>query len=116
MGRVDGSIAMVTGGAKGIGKATAEMLAADGAQVAVTNVDAQAGTETVNSIANAGGEAAFFEHDIAAGGNWERVVAATQDTFGAPDDVTYAAVHPTSEESKFVTGTELVLDGDFMAQ
>lgn len=116
MSRVDGLIAMVTGGAKGIGKATAEMLAADGAQVAVTDVDAQAGTETVNSIANAGGETAFFEHDVAAEGNWERVGAATQDTFGAPDDATYAMVYLTSEESKFVTGTEPVLDGDFTAQ
>jgi len=85
MGRVDGSIAIVTGGAKGIGRASAEMLAAEGAQVAVTDVDEETGTETVNDITNAGGEAAFFEHDVAAEDDWERVVAATQDTFGAPD-------------------------------
>lgn len=85
MGRIDGSIAIVTGGAKGIGRASAEMLAAEGAQVAVTDVDEEAGTETVDDITNAGGEAAFFEHDVAAEDDWERVVAATQDTFGAPD-------------------------------
>lgn len=85
MERVDGKIAVVTGGGLGIGRATAVMLAEEGAQVAVTDINEEAGRETVAQITEAGHEAAFFEHDVASEDDWERVVADVQDTFGGPD-------------------------------
>ncbi len=85
MGRVDGKIAIVTGGALGIGKATAHLLAREGAAVAVTDIKEEDGRETVAQITDAGHEAAFFEHDVASEDDWERVVASVQETFGAPD-------------------------------
>lgn len=85
MNRVDGKIALVTGAGKGIGRAAATLLAEEGARVAVTDIDEEAGTSTVDHIRESGGEAAFFEHDVASEDDWERVVAATQDTFGMPD-------------------------------
>lgn len=85
MGRVDGKIALVTGGAVGIGKATAELLAAEGAKVAVTDINVEAGRSTVAQINDQGYDAAFFEHDVADEDQWRDVVAQVQDTFGAPD-------------------------------
>jgi len=85
MNRVDGKIALITGGGNGIGRAAAAHLAAEGAQVAVTDVDEEAGTEAVDHITEAGGEAAFFKHDVASEADWKRVVPAVRDTFGVPD-------------------------------
>lgn len=85
MGRVDGKIAIVTGGGLGIGRATAEMLAKEGARVAVTDIDEAAGQETVDRITDAGHRATFFQHDVASEDDWKRVVADVQETYGKPD-------------------------------
>jgi NAD(P)-dependent dehydrogenase (short-subunit alcohol dehydrogenase family) len=85
MNRVEGKTAIVTGAAQGIGRAVAQMLADEGARVAVTDVDDQAGQETVKAIVEAGGEAAFFDHDVTLEADWERVVREVTDTFGPPD-------------------------------
>ncbi|MFB6274022.1 MAG: SDR family NAD(P)-dependent oxidoreductase [Salinibacter sp.] len=85
MGRVDGRTAIVTGGGNGIGRATAEMLAEEGAQVAVTDIDTENGQNTTDRITEAGGEAIFREHNVASESDWEEVVAATQEFFGTPD-------------------------------
>lgn len=85
MGRVDDKTAIVTGGAKGIGRASAIMLAEEGARVAVTDIDEDAGAETVEAITENGGTAAFFEHDVSDETDWERVVAAVQEDFGDPN-------------------------------
>lgn len=85
MERVAGKIAIVTGGGKGIGHAVAKMLAEEGAQVAVTDIDEAAGRATVDSLTESGHAAAFFEHNVASEEDWERVVEEVQDTFGVPD-------------------------------
>lgn len=85
MGRVDGKVALITGGAVGIGRATAELLAQEGAQVAVTDVDVEAGQATVNHITESGGSAIFVEHDVAEEAQWTRVVNEVQRTIGPPD-------------------------------
>lgn len=85
MGRVDGKIAIVTGGGLGIGRATAVLLAEEGAQVAATDINDEARRETVDQIERSGGQAAFFSHDVLSEADWKRVVADVQDTFGTPD-------------------------------
>ena len=80
MGQVDGKIALVTGGGSGIGRATAQALAAEGARVVVTDIDAAGGRETVADI----GDAATFQiQDVRDEDRWQAVIADTVAAFGA---------------------------------
>lgn len=65
MGRVSGKVAIVTGGALGIGKAAAKMLAKEGAKVAVTDVLGKQLEQTVGEITKAGGVAKGWRLDVA---------------------------------------------------
>ena len=85
MGRVDGKVAIITGAGLGIGRAAARMLAEEGAQVAITDIDEDNGQAAVEALRDDGLDAAFFQHDVADEADWERVVADVQATFGTPD-------------------------------
>jgi NAD(P)-dependent dehydrogenase (short-subunit alcohol dehydrogenase family) len=60
-----GKTALVTGGGSGIGRATVQAFAKAGAQVAVADIDREAGESTVEAVREAGGSAAFFFADVA---------------------------------------------------
>ena len=77
MGRLQGKVAIVTGGAMGIGRATATMFAAEGAQVVLGDVNEAEGAKVVEEIRQAGGEATFMKLDVASEDDWRRVVAET---------------------------------------
>jgi NAD(P)-dependent dehydrogenase (short-subunit alcohol dehydrogenase family) len=64
MGRVAGKVALVTGAASGLGRATAIRLAEEGARVMVTDWEDRGGAETVDLIKAAGGEARFRHQDV----------------------------------------------------
>jgi NAD(P)-dependent dehydrogenase (short-subunit alcohol dehydrogenase family) len=57
MGQIDGKVAIVTGGASGIGAACATTLVREGAKVVVADLDDTGGQSVVNKISGAGGEA-----------------------------------------------------------
>src|SRR5258708_1768703 len=84
-GQVQGKVALVTGGASGIGEAACELLARDGASVAVTDVDDLKGPEVTARIKKAGGEASFWHHDVTSEPRWVEVVAEVMKRYGRLD-------------------------------
>ncbi|NLS11178.1 glucose 1-dehydrogenase [Nesterenkonia sp. MY13] len=83
--RVEGKVAIVTGGAQGMGRTHSQLLAEEGASVIVTDVDSVAGQETVRLIEDAGGSAAFIQHDVASASDWDTVVKHAMDSHGRID-------------------------------
>ena len=69
-----GKVAVITGGAAGIGLATAKLLAANGARLVVADIDSTAGTAAVRDIEAGGGEARFVRTDVARRRDLERML------------------------------------------
>ena len=68
--RVDGKVALVTGGAGGIGAAAARFLAAEGAAVLIGDILAEQGQATADTIAASGGRAGFVALDVTNPQDW----------------------------------------------
>jgi len=84
--QLKGKVALVTGGARGIGRGIALTLAQEGAQVAVNYMNrADAAAEVVQRIQKGGGEALAIQADVGAFADVERLVAATLEQFGRID-------------------------------
>jgi len=81
-GRLTGKTAIISGGATGAGGAASRLFAAEGARVAVVDINAAAGEAVVADILRAGGEAAFFAADVSDRAQIERAVAGVNATFG----------------------------------
>lgn len=87
MGRVQGKVAIVSGAALGIGKATAQLLAQEGACVVVGDINKEEGEKTVSEIEGKGGKAQFFTLDVSKEEDWKAVVEAALAAFGRLDVV-----------------------------
>lgn len=74
MGRVDGKVALVTGGAMGMGESHCLLLARESARVVVTDINTEAGEATAQQIRDEGGEAIFIHHDVASEDQWQSVI------------------------------------------
>jgi NAD(P)-dependent dehydrogenase (short-subunit alcohol dehydrogenase family) len=101
-GRVSNRVAIVTGAGTGVGRACAELLAAEGARVVVANRSVERGNETVRRITAAGGQAMFCRTDVTQVDDCRRVVEETIASYGRLDIlVNNAAIFPraTLEET-----------------
>ena len=85
MGTLDRRVAFVTGAASGIGRACAIGLAAEGAIVFATDIDAPGGRETVAMIEAAGGQATFRGQDVVEEPRWAELVKRVMDLYGRLD-------------------------------
>ena len=81
-GRVEGKVALVTGAARGIGRATAELLAREGAFVVVTDLKDDEGAAVVEGL---GARAAYRRLDVREEDGWEGAVAFAEERFGRLD-------------------------------
>lgn len=104
-GVLQNRVAMVTGGASGIGRATATLFAREGAAVAVVDLDASAGQAVASEIASAGGRAMFVKADVSRAEDVRHAVQATIARLGRADIlvnsagiIRRASVTETSEE------------------
>ena len=151
MGRLSQKVALITGGASGLGRAMGLLFSREGAKVVLTGINEEQGQNVVEEIKSNGGEARFIAHDVtksaalhcAQAGYKIRVnsihpgyirtpmVAGAIEgghyseehlkslhpvgDLGEPNDIAYGALYLASDESKFVTGSELVIDGGYTA-
>jgi NAD(P)-dependent dehydrogenase (short-subunit alcohol dehydrogenase family) len=83
--RFSNTVALITGGAAGIGRATAVAFAREGARVVVADVNSREGDETVRLIRDGGGDAIFVEANVASSVDWHRVIAETIREYGRLD-------------------------------
>ncbi len=82
MGRLDGKVAIVTGGARGQGEAEVRLFAAEGAQVVVSDVLVEPGKALAASVGDA---AVFLRHDVSREDDWEAAINLAVERFGGVD-------------------------------
>ena len=85
MDRVAGKVCMVTGASLGLGRASALMLAHEGARLIITDVKEAEGAALSDEINNAGGEAVFVRHDVSLEDDWREAIATGLRRFGRLD-------------------------------
>ena len=82
---LEGKVSIITGAATGIGRATAELFASEGAAVVVVDRNDVEGERTVASINDRGGDAVYLETDVSKADDVQQMVESTVERFGPPD-------------------------------
>jgi len=101
MDRVKGKVAIVTGAARGLGKAQAVLLAKEGAKVVATDINETLGKRLPEEVKREGGEAIFIKHDVTNEQGWREVIEKTLSEYGKLDILVNNAgvlLHHTIEE------------------
>jgi NAD(P)-dependent dehydrogenase (short-subunit alcohol dehydrogenase family) len=85
MSRLDGKVALITGGAGGIGRETAILFAREGARVVITDVNDLGGQETLELVQAHSQDVAYLHADVSQASDCEAMVALAEDRFGGLD-------------------------------
>jgi 3alpha(or 20beta)-hydroxysteroid dehydrogenase/cyclopentanol dehydrogenase len=85
MGRLDGKVALISGGARGQGATEAKLFAQEGAKVVFGDVLDDAGKRVEEGIRQAGGEATYIHLDVTQESDWQQAVATAVSTYGKLD-------------------------------
>ena len=83
--RLEGKVALISGGARGMGAVEARLFAREGAKVVIGDVLEQEGIQTAQEIENAGGQVHFAKLDVTSEENWQEVVTQTTARYGGLD-------------------------------
>ena len=83
--RLRDKVAVITGGASGIGKAICKLFSSEGARVVIADIDSEGGLETSDLIEANGGNALFVKTDVSQENQVKNLVNAAVDTFGGVD-------------------------------
>ncbi|MEO0032310.1 MAG: hypothetical protein RIS94_2068 [Pseudomonadota bacterium] len=116
MGRVEGKVAIITGGASGLGAEDARMLAREGARVVITDVQDELGAKVAAEIPGA----LYLNHDVRSESRWAEVVAETVRAFGRLDVLVNNAGlvrFATIEDMRYADyklQVDVMLDGTFL--
>jgi NAD(P)-dependent dehydrogenase (short-subunit alcohol dehydrogenase family) len=106
VGRLEGKVALITGGGRGIGRAAALLFAREGAQLVIAEIARADGEATAAAIREAGGHAHFVATDVSAPEQVEAAVRAAVDAFGGLDVLYNNAGGGTPKDGK-VTDIDL---------
>jgi len=82
---MEGKVAIVTGGASGIGRATALKFSERGVHVVVADIDAERGAEVAETCSSSGASGRFIDHDVALEDSWVALLDTARAEFGAVD-------------------------------
>ncbi len=85
MGRLDGKVAIISGGARGQGEVEAELFAKEGAKVVFGDILDEEGKQVEAAIRQAGGEATYVHLDVTQEADWQQAVAIAVSTYGKLD-------------------------------
>jgi NAD(P)-dependent dehydrogenase (short-subunit alcohol dehydrogenase family) len=82
MGKLENKVAIITGGASGIGAATAKLFAIEGAAIVITDINEPKLKTVSDEITLSGGKVLSLRHDVTSEKDWKTVVDATIEAFG----------------------------------
>ena len=85
MGRLNKRVCLVTGAARGIGFATAELFAREGAHVLLTDLDEELGVQATTRLSEQGLSVGFYKHDVTDQAQWREVMSVCEHLFGGLD-------------------------------
>lgn len=117
MGRLQGKVAIITGGARGMGAATVRLFVAEGAKVLIADVLEAEGTALAKEL---GANALFLRHDVTDEASWQAVVAKAKSAFGGVDVLVNNAgvllfkTIQTTEKNEFERVLNINLVGTFL--
>ena len=138
--KFENKVAIITGSTRGIGRATAELFAKEGAKVIVVGTKEELGESCVNAIKAAGGEAIFCKTDVTSDESLDNLVKTALDAYGKidilvnnagvgavtmkigmspakrpgePIEVAQAIAFLASDEASFIHGAALAVDGGY---